>query len=218
MDKANQKITPDNKTLYIALEQSIAVQKKDITIGDIATIFCANCDISFEAEKIKVFSFTGREEEQQVVSIMKLIQLISCKIKNVSIESIGSPETIVYYKNTSGKSKITTKLKAGFLILVAFLGAGFSIMSYNTDITVEKLLINLHELYIGEAPSGPSIGMFAYSIGLLIGVIIFFNHGIMHKLTDDPTPLQVQMRLYEQDVNQTVITDSKRNNKTLDVK
>ena len=48
-------------------------------------------------------------------------------------------------------------------------------------------------------------------------MIIFFNHGINNKDTDDPTPLQVQMRLYEQNVNQAIIIDSDRNRETIDV-
>lgn len=31
------------------------------------------------------------------------------------------------------------------------------------------------------------------------------------KLTDDPTPMQVQMRLYEDDVNTTIMEDDSRN-------
>ena len=31
------------------------------------------------------------------------------------------------------------------------------------------------------------------------------------KLTDDPTPMQVQMRLYEDDINTTIIEDISRN-------
>lgn len=57
----------------------------------------------------------------------------------------------------------------------------------------------------------------AYSLGLFIGIIIFFNHGARKKFTDDPTPLQVQMRQYEQEVNQTVITDSERKKAVRDV-
>ena len=30
------------------------------------------------------------------------------------------------------------------------------------------------------------------------------------KLTDDPTPMQVQMRLYEDDINTTIIEDISR--------
>ena len=33
------------------------------------------------------------------------------------------------------------------------------------------------------------------------------------KLTNDPTPMQVQMRLYEDDINTTIIEDISRNKK-----
>ena len=56
-----------------------------------------------------------------------------------------------------------------------------------------------------------------YSVGLFLGIILFFNHGGRYKLTNDPSPLQVQMRQYEQGVNQTFITDAERNGGSRDV-
>ena len=42
------------------------------------------------------------------------------------------------------------------------------------------------------------------------GVLLFFNHFGHLKLSDDPTPMQVQMRTYEDDVNQTLIEQAER--------
>jgi stage V sporulation protein AA len=206
------------KTLYLALEQSKAVYQREVKIKDIATLFCTDPDIRYNVEKLSIFTFPKQEEASQVVTAMKLIEQISLLYKDLTIHAIGEPETILYYKEIKKATRITDKMRAAFLIMVAFLGAAYSIMSYNTDVGATQLLNQLHELYTGNTPTGPTIGMLAYSIGLCIGIIVFFNHGIMNKLSDDPTPLQVQMRLYEQNVNKTVITDSGRNNETIDVK
>ena len=40
--------------------------------------------------------------------------------------------------------------------------------------------------------------------------LLFFNHFGHLKLSDDPTPMQVQMRTYEDDVNQTLIEQAER--------
>jgi len=116
---------------------------------------------------------------------------------------------------------IKQKLKICLLMLIAFFGTAFSIMSYNQDSGTLGLLESLYTLFTGDSPdtltSGLALGIGAYCIGLTLGMIIFFNHGINRKLTDDPTPLQVQMRLYEQDVNKCIVIDSTRNKKTLDV-
>ena len=211
----------EDLTLYLALEQSLIAPARKVSIGDIAKIFCTNKDISHAVSKMEVFTFPNTEEGQMVVTVMKLIELINTNFKELKIESIGNSETIVYYKNTTPARKITNKLKAVLLMIFAFLGTGYSIMSYNGDVGSRDLLERLYTMFTGNAadgsPKGLSLGIVMYSIGLCIGMIIFFNHGINNKDTDDPTPLQVQMRLYEQNVNQAIIIDSDRNKETIDV-
>lgn len=211
----------ENTTIYISLEQSTMVNSRKVHIGDIATIFCIDKDISFKVSNTEIMVFKNTEQDQSVITIIKLIEIINKQFKNVLIESIGSPETIVYYRNLKPMSKLSGKIKAIFLMVLAFFGTGYSIMSYNMDVSADELLDKLYELFTGvsaqDSTTGPALGIIAYSVGLCMGMIIFFNHGINKKNSDDPTPLQVQMRLYEQDVNQCVIINSERNNKTIDV-
>ena len=56
----------------------------------------------------------------------------------------------------------------------------------------------------------PTVLPFSYSVGIGLGVLLFFNHFGHLKLSDDPTPMQVQMRTYEDDVNQTLIEQAER--------
>jgi stage V sporulation protein AA len=102
------------------------------------------------------------------------------------------------------------------LCLIAFLGAGFSIISYNSDVNLVGQLDLLQNLFVGESESGSSVAGIAYSLGLFVGIIIFFNHGLNKKFSDDPTPLQVQMRKYEQEVNQAIIVDANRKQEVKD--
>ena len=74
-------------------------------------------------------------------------------------------------------------------------------MSYNTDVAIDDLFATVYQLGMGTPPKGPTILHLAYTAGLAIGIVIFFNHAGKIKLTDDPTPFEVQMRLYERDVN-----------------
>lgn len=211
----------ENTTIYIALEQSTMVNSRKVHIGDISTIFCVDKDISFRVSNTEILVFSNTEQDQIVITIMKLIELINTQFKNISIESIGTPETIVYYRNLKPMSRLSGRIKSIILMIIAFLGTAYSIMSYNGDVGADELLDNLYELFTGvsaqTASTGPALGIISYSLGLCIGMIIFFNHGINTKNTDDPTPLQVQMRLYEQDINTCIIVDSSRKNKTIDV-
>lgn len=210
----------EKDTLYIALEQSILVGSRKVHIGDISTIYCRDRDISHAVEKTEILTLPGDEENQVVITAMKLIQIISKNYPHIHVEAIGSSETIVYYKNLRSTTKGKGKVKAIFLMLIAFFGTAYSIMAYNQDVSSDELLENLYLLFTGTqattTSTGYILGVVTYAIGLCIGMIVFFNHGINRKNTDDPTPLQVQMRLYEQEVNQCIIIDNAREHKTID--
>ncbi len=208
-------------TLYIALEQSILVDNPYITIGDISSIFCKDKAIDKRVRELQVTHLPNTTKAQIVITVLKLIEIIQTEFENLTIEAIGNSETIVYYDSGRKKGTFKQNFKVAFLMLISFFGTAFSIMSYNQDSGTRGLLESLYTLFTGDSPdaltAGLTLGFICYCLGLTIGMIIFFNHGINKKLTDDPTPLQVQMRLYEQDVNKCIVIDSSRHKKTLDV-
>ena len=60
---------------------------------------------------------------------------------------------------------------------------------------------------------GYTILEISYSLGLSVGIILFFNHFAGKKITMDPTPLEVQMKQYEQDVSTAIIQENIRKGK-----
>ena len=62
----------------------------------------------------------------------------------------------------------------------------------------------------GKQSSGFTILEVSYSVGITIGILVFFNHFGKRRFSVDPTPMEVQMRLYEDDVNNTIIEDASR--------
>ena len=101
-------------------------------------------------------------------------------------------------------------VKAGLVCLVSFFGTAFSIMTFNTDVDINKLFAQVYEQMTGQPAPGFSILEVTYSLGIGLGVLFFFNHFGKKKITQDPTPMQVQMRAYEDDVNNTIIEDINR--------
>ena len=69
---------------------------------------------------------------------------------------------------------------------------------------------------MGYTPQGYTILEISYSLGLTVGIIVFFNHIGGRRLTKDPTPIEVEMRVYETDVNKALIETADREGKTID--
>lgn len=208
-------------TVYLSLDASTMVASKQVHIEDIASVFCSQPDIMHDVKKIKLFTFRDNEQGQLVVNALAIIGEILKYDKSVTVQNIGSQECVVYYRNLSDGHKRTGKIKAAFLMLLAFFGTAYSIMSYNGDVGAIDLLQDLYQMFTGTQASatttGYRFGILFYCVGLFFGMLLFFNHGLNHKKADDPTPLQVQMRLYERDVNDAIVVDSAREGTSLDV-
>ena len=69
---------------------------------------------------------------------------------------------------------------------------------------------------MGQKATGITTLEVAYSLGLAIGITLFFNHVGGRRITADPTPIEVEMRIYEKDVDDTLIETADREGKTID--
>ena len=90
-------------------------------------------------------------------------------------------------------------------------------MAFHNDVGINQVIEKVYELVMGEASSGYTILEFKYSIGLAAGIIVFFNHIGGRRITKDPTPIEVEMRVYEKDVNDALIETADREGKVIDV-
>ena len=145
-----------------------------------------------------------------VMSVMDLITEIQKKEPDLDINTIGESSFIITFKNSPGPGIIWQWCKIIFVGLAAFFGAGFSIMTFNNDVDVGALFSQIYTQVTGQPSGHFTILEITYSVGIGLGVIFFFNHFGHMKITNDPTPMQIQMRLYEDDVNKTIIEDIDR--------
>ena len=206
-----------SETIYLNVQLSSAISRPIVRVSDVAEVFCENKGVKKQVQSIIITEFKTVKEYKKVFSTCLLIQMITAAVPNCQVQSLGETDFIVYYKPIGRPSKWKDKIKLILVCLISFFGAAFSIMTFNTDVTTPDLFDQLYELFTCTPPEGPGILQASYAVGLFLGIILFFNHGGRYKLTNDPTPLQVQMRQYEQDVNQTFILDADRNEESQDV-
>ena len=96
---------------------------------------------------------------------------------------------------------------SGFAGRISAVGTTFGVSS------IPDLFEQIYTQVTGQPTTGNTVLEISYSIGIGLGILFFFNHFGRMKLTNDPTPMQVQMRLYEDDINTTIIEDISRNKK-----
>ena len=203
--------------IYLKAEQSVCFNHRNIVLSDLCKVYCSNPEITKQVEKIKLITFPDVKNEREVISVMRMIEEIKKLRKETEVVNLGETDVIVYYKRPEPVKKWLVRLKIALVCLTAFFGAGISIMGYNKDVDVEKVFSQLYWMVTGTKSDGPTILSLCYSIGLTVGIVVFFNHASKKRLSDEPTPLEVQMRLYEANVNSSLITGTSRKEEEIDV-
>lgn len=197
-------------TLYLQLDENIEVTHPHVYLQDIAKLSCSNTQILNHLRVLPVINLDPDKPGRYVMSVMDLVELIQKKEPTLEITPLGQPDFIITYDRGTQPNPIWRWAKVIFVCLASFFGAAFSIMTFNTDVDLGKLFGNIYTQVTGQVSNGFTILEISYSIGLGFGVLFFFNHFGKMKITSDPTPMQVQMRLYENDVNTTIIEDISR--------
>ena len=197
--------------VYIKLEQDVEVTQDDIFLKDIGSIYCKNDNIVNKCKALKI-SKLQEMESRKVISVMKIIELLIKEFPGIEIVNIGETDVLIERVKPEQKGKGRLFFKIAFVALISFFGTAFTIMAFHNDIQIQELFNKIHQMITGSPSNGHSILEFTYSIGLCVGIIVFFNHIGGRRITKDPTPLEVSMKRYEEDVNQTLIEEADRMN------
>lgn len=207
----------NQETLYIKGERDVEVTKTEITLGDILTFECSNKTLIPKIKTLKILKIPDNGRHRYVISILKIIACIHEACPGIEVQNLGETDIIVTYENQKTAGAAMHIIKTIFVSLLTFTGSAFAIMAFNNDASVTKLFSQVYQFVVGSKAEGVTILEISYSIGIAIGILVFFNHFGKVRFTVDPTPLEVQMRVYENDIQTTLIENASRKEAELDV-
>lgn len=217
-------MSANSETIYLKIDQNVIVYDRNVTLGEIASITSSNEAMVRRLKQKKIYQFPENTTSQKspkiqraIFSILRIVELIHEEYPNAEISNEGETDFIIEYEKGPAQSKGISILKIVVLCVVIFFGAAFTIMSFNNDIGITELFSKLYYQVMGVPSNGMTELEISYCIGISVGIIVFFNHFGKKKITPDPTPIQVEMRKYEQDVDTTYIENSERGGNEIDV-
>ncbi|MGE8204391.1 stage V sporulation protein AA [Heyndrickxia sp. NPDC080065] len=200
--------------IYLRLRHRVEV-KPDSTIklSDIAQIIAPE-KILLSLKQMPVYQVSKADKTSVVIDIMKVIHLITEKFGAMDIQTVGPSQTIIeiIYKNR--------KLSIPFFLLIwilLFIGSALAIMNFHEDVSMRLVHQKIYKMITGFDESKPLILQIPYSLGLGLGMIIYFNHIFKKRFNEEPSPLEVEIFNYQQDVdNYVVMNENKESIKRLD--
>ncbi|AIQ64698.1 stage V sporulation protein AA [Paenibacillus stellifer] len=195
--------------IYIQLKSRVTLPHGEgVRLGDIAFIISP----PEMKESLDSLLLVQPEEEDGnliLIDMLKVIPHVQKLVPEADIEPIGEGRTIVeiYKPNTRRKS---SRFRFALVWLLLFFGAALTIMNFHADVNMEEVQIRIVEMLTGRRDEHPYAFQLAYSLGIGFGMVIFFNHLFRKKWNEEPTPLEVEMFLYQKNIDQYVVHEEYR--------
>lgn len=205
------------KTVYLNLSEITEVTDKNVFVKDVATLYCSDQNILNKCNAVKIKTVKEDRCRRYVESALDVIKKLEAIDPQIQVNNVGKVEFIIDYQPPAPPKVAWQWLKTLFVCAVCFCGAAFAIMTFNNDVSVTDVFKEVYLLIMGTESDGFTILEVSYSVGLAIGIIAFFNHFAKWKLNTDPTPLEVEMRLYEDNISKTLIQNDGRKEQGIDV-
>lgn len=191
-------------TVYIRLRKRMSVRRGEaIRLGRIAQLLV---EPEYEETLRQLLLHQPNEREGNIVLIdmMLIVEKIKQLYPKLQIEHYGEPHCLV---EVCEESKAPNAVLIVIVWLLLFVGSGLAIMNFHADVSMAEVHRRIYQLLTGKYVQHPLLLQIPYSIGIGVGMIVFFNHLFKKKFNEEPSPLEVEMFMYQENVNTYVVTE-----------
>lgn len=188
--------------VYIRMRQKVqVVLQQPVTLGCIAQIV-ASPTLTKKLEDIVIHQVKPEDKQLIVIDVIKVVRKIRETFPNCDVQTIGPAQSIL---EIQFKKKKMYPVYFVLVWLLLFIGSALAIMNFHEDVSMQVVHQKIYYMITGTYNSQPLMLQIPYSLGLGVGMIIFFNHLFKKRLNEEPSPLEVEMFKYQQDLDQYVV-------------
>lgn len=200
----------EKEQVFIKLESYYTTTTDtSIYLRDLGDIFCKNPNTQYFLENLKILK--TKEENWACISSVDIVNKIQSSKDNIDVTMIGEPEILIEIKDREKRSQLFQSLKVIFICIILFLGAGVAIVNFYEDVGIKKSMEKLFYIVTGSRNNSPLILVIPFSIGIGIGIIMFFSRMLTKnkRRKKEPGPMEVEMLNYNKEIEDYIIEDLK---------
>lgn len=202
--------------IYIRMRNRVQVKEyQQVKIEDVARLIGPDEHVK---QLAKTVLLTVKKEDKNIViiDVVAMIETIQQVNPLIEIQTVGPTQTII---EVIYKKKNVSFLAFATVWLLLFVGAAMTIMNFHVDVSMAEVHQKVFTLITGRVDEKPLLIQIPYSVGLGLGMILFFNHFFKKRFNDEPSPLEVEMFNYQQDLDHYVsLNENKESVRRLDHK
>ncbi|MED1788858.1 stage V sporulation protein AA [Brevibacillus laterosporus] len=195
--------------LFLRLRKRLVIREKDvILLGDICQLYWDG-EREERLRRIPVYQVKKEDGNLIIIDIMQVIRKLRQMYPEVHLEVQGSSQIIVEVENPVKQANFFI---VSFVWLLLFIGSGLAIMNFHADVSMLEVQQRLYQLITGQYEKRPLLLQIPYSLGIGLGMVLFFNHIFRKRFNEEPSPLDVELFLYQQNLNQYYLENENEEN------
>ncbi|MFD2214168.1 stage V sporulation protein AA [Metabacillus endolithicus] len=197
------------KTVYIRLRHRIQVHPNDVITIDKIALVVGDKELTQKLNKIVIHKIQLSDKNMVVIDVMHVLREIHKYDRQIDVQAIGATQTIV---EIMYQKKKLSPLLFCLVWLLLFIGAGLAIMNFHEDVSMQAVHQRIYKIVTGKENAQPLILQIPYSLGLGLGMVLFFNHLFKKRINEEPSPLEVEIFNYQLDLDQYVAMNENKEN------
>jgi len=203
------------KVIFMKLRHRVQVKPHDVVlIGDVAQMIATDDRLLEKIKQLPLYRIQPHDKNIVIIDVMKVIEAILRFDRALDVQTVGPAQTII---EVMYEKKHVPFLYFLLVWLLLFIGSALAIMNFHEDVSMKETHQHLYTLITGEKAGKPLLFQIPYSLGLGLGMILFFNHVFRKRLNEEPSPLEVEMFNYQQSLDQYVMLhENKESMKRID--
>ncbi|MBS4194553.1 stage V sporulation protein AA [Lederbergia citri] len=197
-------------TIYVRMRSRVETKEcKKITLSQTAQIIAPDQYFQ-DLHNLIVYELSKNDNQLVVLDVMRVINIISLHFPDCEVQTIGPSQTII---EVIKKKKLTSWPLFLFVWLLLFTGSGLAILNFHEEVSMQAVHQKLYWIITGKEVTKPLLLQIPYSFGIGMGMILFFNHIFKKRFNEEPSPLEIEMFNYQQDLDHYVTI--KQNNESV---
>ncbi len=197
-----------SKVVYVRMRRRAVVRPMSVvTLGDVARLVTES-QLHDRLKILPLHRITEKDGNLLLIDMLQVVKAIREAEPGMSIETFGEPHVLLEISPSGEVKPRIFILVLAWLLL--FFGSGMAMMNFHADVNMPAVQHRITELITGRTGSHPWLFQIPYSVGVGMGMLLFFNRLLRKRLNDEPNPLEVEMFMYQENVNHYVITEEYR--------
>ncbi len=173
----------------------------EVYLKDIAYVTTSDPSLKKKLEHVPIYRLTKKDKNLVVIDSILIIEHLTNLYESMEIQLVGPSQTII---RVVPDKKPSSVLLVTCVWLILFIGTAMTIMNFHYDVSMQEVHQKLHYLLTGEENEFPLWIQVPYSLGLGLGTLLFFNHWFNKRFNEEPSPLEVEIFNYQQDLDNYV--------------